>query len=992
MTRRSVFAVLLAVVSTTTPGMLTAQRSVPISSTQLSAFQPRSIGPAVTGGRIHDVEALPGDPSTIFIATASGGLWKSTNRGHQWRNVFADMPVSTFGDVAISESIPDILYAGTGGQNNRQSTSWGNGVYRSNDMGESWTHLGLVESRHIGRIQIDPTDPDRVFVAALGNLWAAGGDRGVFRSLDGGQTWENVLFVDDFTGAVDLVMDPTNPNVLYAATYQRLRRTWGFNGGGPGSGIFKTVDGGATWTELTNGIPGEDKGRIGLAISRSNPSVLNALVQTADPETTGTYRSEDAGVTWERVNALDPRPMYYSHIVIDPTDDQRVYVLSTNIYTSSDGGRTYAEISPAPTYDVGLHRDQHALWIDPSDPEHLYLGGDAGAYESYDRGASFRKINNLPIGQFYDIGVDMKEPYNVFGGMQDNHSWMGPSETRRWVGIVNDDWQQTGSSDGMNQQPIPGNDRYLISSSQGGSYTRVDVETGDIRSLRQTAPAGEAPYRFDWTSPLLVSQHDPNTIYLGGNRLFVSLDGGETFEASEDLSRNIDRDDLELMGVPGSELAISPNDGTSSYGEITAIAESPFSSYGLWIGTDDGNVLSTRDAGATWENHSGRAPIVPNGTYVSRIVMSREAPGRVYVVFDAHRDGDFRPYVYRTVDAGFSWEPLTNGLPEDGSVNSFAEHPDNSNVLVAGTERGVFVSTNAGDDWARLPGLPTLPVDDLIIHPREKDLVIGTHGGSIWIVDDIGFLAEWTRENSLAGNHLGAIGPATIFSYRKDTSYRGHAEFAGDNPLSGALITYSLGEVVDGGGASATLRITNAEGDVVRTMGVPSTAGIHRVNWDLRHNPSGGARDWEPHLDPELSRPIGQTGAFVSPGLYTVALEARDSSSVATVEVRGDPLLPLTQADYENRESFMLELEDLMARAAEASAGIQCPRGFGAVRGPALTGSDAALCRIRSDARRIYSAMMGSGAWQGSLYPPTVAQQNQKLEMEAILAGAPTGR
>ncbi len=443
-------------------------QSASISGAQLESFRPRLIGPAVTGGRVHDVEALPHDPSTIFVASASGGLWKTTNRGHIWRNVFADKEVSTFGDVAISASDPAIMYAGTGEQNNRQSTSWGNGVYRSDDGGETWRHLGLAETRHIGKVLIHPTDPDVVYVAALGNLWRASEERGVFRSVDGGLTWERVLHVDQYTGVVDLVMDSRNPGTLYAAAYQRLRRTWGFNGGGPGSGIYRTTDGGDSWNELTNGLPEGDKGRIGLAISESNPMVLNALIEHADRDSQGTYRSEDGGETWTRLSAMDPRPMYYSEIFIDPKEEDRVYVLATSSFKSENGGRDFEEIAVRPTYDVGVHADQHALWIDPNDPNHLYMAGDAGLWETYDRGVNFRKINNFPIGQFYAIGVDNRDPYWVYGGMQDNHSWMGPSETRRWIGIINDDWQQTGFGDGMYQQVDPTSHRFVYANSNGG--------------------------------------------------------------------------------------------------------------------------------------------------------------------------------------------------------------------------------------------------------------------------------------------------------------------------------------------------------------------------------------------------------------------------------------------------------------------------------------------------------------------------------------------
>lgn len=876
-----------------------------ITETQLEAFRPRLIGPAVTGGRVHDVEALPDDPSTIFVASASGGLWKTTNRGHTWRTVFSDQAVSTFGDLAIAPSDPDILYVGTGEQNNRQSSSWGNGVYRSDDGGETWRHLGLAETRHIGKVLVHPRDPDIAYVAALGNLWRESEDRGVYRTLDGGLNWERVLYVDEFTGAVDLVMDPEDPSVLYAATYQRLRRTWGFNGGGPGSGIHRSVDGGDTWRGLTNGIPPGDKGRIGLAISRSDPRVLSALIEHADGAEQGTYRSEDAGATWTRVNSLDPRPMYYSKIFIDPSEAERVYVLGTSAYKSENGGRSFSEIAERPTYDVGVHADHHALWIDPGDPNHLYLAGDAGLWETYDRGVNFRKINNIPIGQIYAIGVDNRDPYYVYGGMQDTHSWMGPSETRRWIGILNDDWQQTGFGDGMYQQVDPTNHRYVYANSNGGGYYRMDPETGDMLDIRPRAPEGEPSYRWDWMSPSLVSQHDPSVVYLGGNRLFISRDRGGSWTRTEDLSRRLDRDDLELMGVRGTDVDISRNDGTSSYGEITVLAESPVDPQVLWVGTDDGNL-------------------------------------------QVSRDGDFEPYLFRTTDFGEAWTSLAAGLPS-GSINSMAEHPDNPNVLFVGTEHGLFVSTNAGTDWAKLSHLPTTHIDDLILHPREKDLVIGTHGQSIWILDDTTPLAEWTVAVASAAVHVFSIQRATIFNYRKDTSYRGQADFHGTNPVDGALITYALGP----GSGAATLRVTDASGRLVQELIVPSEPGVHRVNWDLRHSTLDRPQLWMRHDDSRLARPIDVKGPWVSPGTFTVTLNARGTTFTQTVEVRGGPLLSLTQDMYEERETYLLELLALERRIDEARPDLRCGRSAD------RSGTEADLCRIQSQSEDLREALGG---------------------------------
>ncbi|HSM61622.1 MAG TPA: hypothetical protein VK849_12525 [Longimicrobiales bacterium] len=966
----------LAVLATAT------HAQAPIRTQDMQSLHPRSIGPAVTGGRVHDIEAVPSDPSTLYVAAASGGLWKSTNRGHTWTNVFDTMAVSTFGDVALAPSNPEIVYAGTGEQNNRQSTSWGNGVYRSDDGGASWRHLGLAETRHIGKIEVHPSDPDVAYVAALGNLWAPSAERGVFRTRDGGRTWEKVLYVDAHTGAVDLVMDPSDPDVLYAATYQRLRRAWGFNGGGPGSGIHKTTDGGDTWTELTTGLPAGDKGRIGLAIAASNPRVLNALVEHATEEGQGTYRSTDAGMTWERVNPRNGRPMYYSEIFIDPSNENRVYTLATQSYVSEDGGRTFTQIALAPTYDVGVHADHHALWIDPNDSEHLYLGGDAGLHESYDGGRSFRKLNNFPIAQFYWIGVDMRDPYWIYGGLQDNHSFMGPSETRRWAGIVNDDWMQNGFGDGMSWHADPRDARYAYGSSNDGSYFRYDTHTGDMLDISPIEPEGEE-YRFDWTSPSLLSRHDPDVLYVAGNRVFISRDRGESWERTDDLSRRVDRDELELMGVRGRDITLSRNDGTGSYGEATTIAESPLEPAVLWVGFDDGNLQVSRDGGRTWTEVSGNVPGVAGGTYVSRVEASARGAGVAYAAFDAHRDGDFRPYVLRTEDYGATWTPLHAGLPAVGSVNTILEHPDDADVLFLGTEHALYASTDAGATWARVPNLPTTAYDDLVIHPREKDLVIGTHGRSIWILDDTRPFVEWDQGGPTA---LFSIAPGTIKVYRKDTSYRGQAEFAGENPPDGVLITYRLGP----GEGSAVLRIAREGGEVIREMGIPSEAGTHRVNWDLRHPRAGTEDVWERFDDPSLARPVEARGPLVSPGRYTVTLDARGGEHTRVVDVRGDPDMPISVAEYRSRERFMLDLMSLSAEVQDVmrSMGVSGGGfGFGGRAGP----QDSPEARIRRVARTvngIYGDLNGGGVRPGTLHPPTKAQRDAveaaRLELGAL--------
>ena len=969
--------------------------SAGLTSEILNGLRARSIGPAVTGGRIHDIEALPNDPATIYVASAAGGLWKTTNKGTTWTPLFQDQAVSTFGDVTIAPSNPEIVWVGTGEQNNRQSSSWGNGVYRSADGGRTWAHLGLEETRHVGRIRVHPRNPDVAYVAALGNLWTANADRGVFKTSDGGKSWQKVLFVNDVTGVVDLAMDASNPDTLYAAAYQRLRQPFGFNGGGPGSGIYKTTDGGRNWRQLTNGIPSGDKGRIGVAVSPSNPRVLHATIETGNPDTQGTYRSEDGGEKWSRVNSLNPRPMYYSHIYIDPREERRVYVLGTNSYRSEDGGRKFDEIAFSPTYDVGVHRDHHALWIDPGDTRHLYLGTDGGLYESWDRGETWSKIDNLTLAQFYAIGVDMREPYYVYGGLQDNHSWMAPSATRRWAGILRDDWRQIGFSDGMFQQPDPTNHRYVYSNATSGSLTRVDAETGDVLSIRPTPPAGEPPYRFYWTTPSLVSQHDPKVVYFGGNRLFVSRDRGLTWDHTDDLSRRIDRDTLPIMDVAGKAIRLSRHDGVGAFGTAVTIAESPVDASILWVGFDDGNVQVSQDGGRTWTEVSRNVHGLPDGTFVSRIVASNAGVGVAYATFDGHRSGDFKPYVYRTRDFGRSWEPLINGLPS-GCVNVIREHPKNTNLLFVGTEHALYASVDAGANWVRFTGgLPTTLYWDLLIHPRDNDLVIGTHGRGLWIVDDITPLVEWAAESTTSDAKLFPLRPATIFQFWKDESYRGASEFAGENPPFGAIVSYHLARAVP----AARITVSNRQGKTLRTLEAPASAGLHRLVWDLRHEPppgAGGSGDEEqggvsanrvaavnPQLMAAVAQPLTPRGPFVAPGSYDITLEAGNVRLTKSVVVKADPQMPMiTQWDYEQRERFLLDVAAAHRQAFDA-----------AERADALQKEDESvqslartLAGVRDQLNRLAGEFNGSAVRQGSLYPPTTTHRQRFADLQRSLA------
>ena len=952
----------------------------------------RSIGPAALGGRIHDIEVPSRDASTIYIGAASGGIWKSTNKGTTWAPIFDNQAVSTFGDIAIHDGDNNIVWAGTGEQNNRQSSSWGNGVYRSTDAGRTWTHLGLAETRHIGKIRLHPTNANVAYVAALGNLWKPSADRGVFKTTDAGRTWQKVLFVDTLTGVVDLVMDPNDSNTLYAAAYQRLRRTWGLNGGGPGSGLYKTTDGGATWTKLANGIPAGDKGRIGLAIAANNGRIVNATIEHAGES--GTYRTEDGGETWRRMSATNPRPMYYSKIYLDPSNNRRVWVLGVTNFRSEDGGRTFRNLPASPVYDVGLKTDHHALWIDPRDGRHVLLGGDGGLHESWDMGETWLRMNNIPIGQFYAIAADNREPYNVYGGMQDNHSWMGPSATRHWLGIVNEDWRQIGFGDGMYQQPDPFNARFVYSSSQNANIQRVDIETGDRLDIRPVPPEGERPYRFDWTAPIVASRHRSGLVYLGGNRLFISRDRGNSWTRTDDLTRQIDRDTLPLMGVLGRNISLSRYDGESSFGEITTISESPLDSLILWVGTDDGNVQVSRDGGRTWTNVVANVPDVPNGTFVSRVVASGAARGTAYVAFDAHRDGNFAPFVYRTVDFGKTWKPVIAGLPNGSSVRTVHEWRGKAHVVFAGTEHGLFVSTDSAATWHKLGrSLPTTRYDDLLIHPRTNDLVIGTHGRSIWIMDDATPLADWSPNIARAQGHLFPIRDATIFQYWQDFSNRAQGAYAGENPPEGAIIYYHLGQTAV---AKVTVRAPN--GKVIRTFDVPGDAGvIHRAVWDLRHDPPPFERDTVQARRMSLPRPpqnIEDRGPFVSPGTYTVVIEAATFRASRPVRVKGDPMLPLTLAQHREREALLVEVRDLQREVAQILTNAVTRRRDAQTRGDSAEVNRLTVIqrRLQMGNRAIASRLNslaggfnGEGAQQGSLYPLTATHRTELADLRRAI-------
>lgn len=869
----------------------------------------RNIGPAIMGGRIDDIVAVEADPRVIYVGVATGGLWKTTNNGVTWEAIFDRQPVISIGAVAVAPSNPSIVWVGTGEANNRQSSSWGNGVYRSADGGRTWSHTGLEATQAIGRIVVHPTNPDVVYVAAAGHLWGPNDERGLYKTTDGGRTWVNTKFIDPDTGFIDVATDPMAPETLYAAAYQRRRTVFGFNGGGPGSALYKTTDGGRSWTRLTTGLPEGDTGRIGVAIYRKDPRIVYAVVENLNG---GVFRSENGGASWARMSETNPRPLYYSQIRIDPADDRRIWLLGPDMYYSEDGGRTFR------TDRVRrIHGDFHAMWINPSNPEHLIVGSDGGIHLSYDRGLSWDFVNTLPLGQFYEIGLDMETPYHVYGGLQDNGIWRGPVRTLDPQGIANDDWFQLGRGDGSFVQPAPGDSSTVYFTAQYGELRRLNLKTFETKNIKPEPPEGERPYRFDWNSPILISPHNPATIYFGGNRLFKSTGRGESWTSGPDLTSNPDRDRLRIMGVVPTENTLSVHDGDATWAEITTIAESPLGEGVLYAGTDDGLLQVSRDGGKTWRNVARRVPGVPDGTYVSRVVASRFAEGRVYATFDGHRNDDLGVYVYVSDNFGETWRSIGGTLPAGHPVAVIREHPRRENLLFVGTEFGAFVSFDRGGRWHRLGGkVPAVPVHDIAIHPRENDLVLATHGRSVYVLDDITPLEQIDEALLDSPLHAFDARPATAFRLHSRKASTGHKVFVAPNPPYGALLSYYVSAPVDQG---ATITIRDGSGNTVRRLRGPGDAGFNRTNWDLRYPPpvERPRGDDETFLAPPGWRPISfPPGPLVLPGTYTAAVDAGQLHATTTISVLEDSRIQVSAADRRAHLDTVLRVGRLLAALA----------------------------------------------------------------------------
>ncbi|UCE59381.1 MAG: hypothetical protein JSU63_18305 [Phycisphaerales bacterium] len=868
----------------------------------------RSIGPANMGGRVAAIALAPQNPRTFFVGFATGGLFKTTNGGTTFSPVFDKEATSSIGSVAVVDAPLDwagwkdeapadaekpattpladkgkakIIWVGTGEGNGRNSSSWGNGVYRSTDGGSTFTHLGLTDSHDIPSLGVDPRDPDICYVAALGHLWGPNEQRGVYKTTDGGKTWQAVLQIDEDTGACDVIIDPHQPDTVFAAMYMRRRAAYSFQSGGPEGGIYRSSDAGATWTKLTNGLPAQT-GRIGLDIYAKDPRMVYAVIESDEggagvspwdnrSRAGGVFRSEDSGDTWERMTHLNPRPFYFSRIRIDPTDDQRIYLLGWNLYVSDDGGRSFRAGGARKP-----HVDMQALVIDPDDRDHLLIGTDGGIYISNDRGQAWDFLNHLAVGQFYNIALDMSDPYRIGGGLQDNGTWMGPSGTlRRSVagdmgtadgGITNSDWSFVYNGDGFHFAFDPLDPNIVYAELQGGSIGRVHLDTGRRKKINPSPKEGQPRFRFNWNAPFLVSVHEPTTLYFGGNCVFKLTERGDRWHRiSEDLSGQ----EIDKIMAAGSTA--------ENYGTITSLAESSLATGMLWAGTDDGHIHVTTNDGKSWKEVT---PVEVGGLYISKIETSRHDRDTCYVSIDGHRSNDYGPHLIMTIDAGRTWQSIVGDLPPGRSIRVVREDRTNPSVLYVGTESALYVSIDRGRHWVKLNGdsLPTVPVHDIAQHPRELDLVAGTHGRSIYVLDDASCLGQLTPEVIQSDLRVFDVRPAKPRLYLPYGGLWSDRMFVAKNPPMGARITYWIREYT---GEDVKIAITDANDTKIREITGTNKPGLNRVVWDLQMEKYDRIRD------PDSSG-LGQT-RFVPAGVYNVKVTSGKQSVTTTVNVLTEP-------------------------------------------------------------------------------------------------------
>ncbi|MBI5706317.1 MAG: hypothetical protein HZC36_04935 [Armatimonadetes bacterium] len=834
----------------------------------LGELKARSLGPTRMGGRIADIAVFEKEPRIFYVATAAGGLWKTTNGGMTMQAVWDRGTSISLGAVDVSQKDPNLVWIGTGEQNSRNSVSWGDGAYKSTDGGKTWQDMGLKATRHISQVIVDPKDNDTVYVAALGKLWGTNEERGVFKTTDGGKTWQHVLKIDEKTGVVDMVMDPSNNRVLFAAAYQRIRLPWNYISGGPGSALYKSSDAGKTWRKISKGMPEGTYGRIGIDIHRNDPRKMimqiEASTPNADPTlaptpTGGVFYSEDRGESWTKMSSRSYRYFYFTIPRYDPNNENRIYTPDVQIFVSDDKGKTMRN------FPTSVHVDHHAMWINPNDSNHILIGEDGGVGQTRDGGATWEHLNYMAIGQFYACSFDMRKPYYVYGGLQDNGSWGGPTQTARGS-VAFWDWYGVGGGDGFYTQNDPDDWGVVYSESQGGAAGMVNLRTGERRNLRPARPEGEPPYRFNWNTPIELSPHNPRIVYLGGNKIFRSLDRGAGMTAiSPDLTTN------DTTKKPGPPSVTWDRTGAENYCTVITISESGAKAGVIWGGTDDGKIWVTQDFGATWSSVAENLPAeVPRNSYVSRVQASKYAAGRCYVTLDNHRIDDISTYVFVTEDFGKTWKKIVNGMRTDEPCHVVREGTQNPDLLLVGTEYGIYVSLDRGENWTKYKEFPTVPVHDIRIHPRELDAVIATHGRSIWTLN-ISALEELIKANTDKDVFLARPQNVYIMNPRsgQQDNWDGDRIWAARNTQPGTDICYYFKADQTG---DVTITVTDVDGNTVgQQLTGYRAAGMHVQRW----TPGGGFG----------GGPGGGQRRRFGPGDYKVTLKVGDKTYTTTIHV-----------------------------------------------------------------------------------------------------------
>ena len=876
----------------------------PLESIAISGLSWRNVGPALTSGRISDFAFNPNNPFEYYVATSAGGVWKTVNAGVTYEPIFDGQGSYSIGVVTMDPNNSNVIWVGTGENNNQRSVGYGDGLYKSEDGGKSWKHMGLKNSEHIGKIIVHPDNSDVVYVAAIGPLWSKGGDRGLYKTEDGGKSWKAILAVDEHTGVNDVVMDPRNPDVLYASTLQRRRHVYTYVGGGPGSGMHKSVDGGATWTKINKGLPSEELGRIGLAISPANPEIIYAIVEAANGKG-GFFASTNRGASWEKRSSHVTSGNYYQEIIADPVDEHTVYSMDTWMSVTHDGGRSFDLVG-----EDTKHVDNHAMWINPYNNKHWIIGCDGGIYETYDAAKTWDFKKNLPITQFYKVAVDNDAPfYNIYGGTQDNFSLGGPSRVLTNHGIRNSEWFITNGGDGFESQIDPNNPNIVYAQSQYGGLVRFDKKSGERVGIKPKPPKGENNYRYNWDAPLAVSRHVSGRLYFAANKVFRSDDYGNSWsEISGDLSQQIDRNALKVYDRVVSIDAVMKNGSTSPYGTIVAFSESPQNKDLLAAGTDDGLIHISENGGNSWRKISS-IPGAPSQSYVNSIYLSRHDENVIYVAFNHHKYGDFKPYIFKSTNKGNSWSPIQSNLPDRGSVYAIEEDHIDQDLLFVGTEFGVFFSPNEGQNWKQLKsGLPTIAVRDIAIQERENDLVLGTFGRGFYVMDDYSVLRS--IENTAPTEKAKIYPVRTALMWEQSSplglpgkSFQGDNFYTADNLGPEALITYYYGdsftsmkksrqkkdkakvkagedapyptyEALKAEGEEAkpelVFTIKDANGKVVKKEYKSVKKGVQRFHWNLRYTPQNPVNlNRSSFYNPFAGN---DEGTLVNPGIYTVAM------------------------------------------------------------------------------------------------------------------------